>query len=998
MMSPAERESPLDEILAAYLESVEAGNPVDRTEILMRHAEWAGPLAEFFADQDRFASFMGPIHAATTRSEFREAYSLCSSRVAVIPAIGERFGDYELLEEIGRGGMGVVFKARQSSLSRTVALKMILTGQLASPAEVERFRLEAEAAARLDDPNIVPIYEVGAENGFHYYTMKFVDGGNLAEWHHSRPRRARDEKAMARLLATVADAVHHAHQRGVLHRDLKPANILVDAAGQPHVADFGLARRLSSDGSPCTPTPYGATIGTPSYMAPEQALGPNKVTTAADVYSLGCILYELLTDQPPFRAETPFATLLEVLERSPRKPSELRPSLDRDLETITLKCVEKDPARRYASAGELADELRRFASGEPIRARPANRLERMRRWCRKEPLLAGAVAAIAAVGLMGFALVTWQWRRAEENYRISKHHEEWARREKDKGERQLVLSEERFDDAHALVDAFCLRLSEDRLSYLPGTQQIRKELLEAACRYYRKFLTQKEQDRRLRGKLAKTHYSLGSVLVSLGDSNKALEHYHTALGLYDELMRGTPPSGLELQRARILHDVALIHSQAGRWEKALEAFGQARTVFEDATANAPNDLKLQTDLAGVLGNTGNLFRAQGKLKESHVYLERALSIRRRAAEREPDNDFLQAALATTYLNYGNLLMSLNIGKECLDCYRRNREINEKLVKRRPGDAVIQRNLAQILKLIGEHERQNGAPTAARKTLTESRERLEQLMRTNPGVVEIERELAATYRQLAHLSASTKKDEALLWNRKGVSLLEKALARQGDAPEVANDLAKCWFDMGTVLADVPGRGKEALHAFEQSYRLREQVVRACPNRLNYRHDLAYSLGNLGVTLWNHGRKKEGLAAAERALEETRRLLVIAPEVDAYRRSCSAGYHRLSQMLWKSGRTPECLADVRRRAELWPADGKELFETARDLGKLLSEKGPSASATAEQRATAELLVLEVLRRAIATGYPDRQTLVRESAFSALHERPEFQALLTAALEKQ
>ncbi|HMF12095.1 MAG TPA: serine/threonine-protein kinase, partial [Gemmataceae bacterium] len=268
---------------------------------------------------------------------------------------GRFFGDHELLEEIARGGMGVVWKARQVSLNREVALKMILAGRFASAAEVERFRTEAENAANIGHPNIVPIYEVGECQGQHYFTMKFMGGGNLAqatksdEWligSSAGQRRAAD------LVQTVARAVHYAHQHGILHRDLKPANILLDAGGQPHVTDFGLAKRIESAESL---TQSGALVGTPNYMAPEQARGRKDLTVAADVYSLGAILFELLTCRPPFRGETPIETVFQVLETAPIAPSSFNPNLDSDLEMICLKCLDKDPARRYSSAGALAD-------------------------------------------------------------------------------------------------------------------------------------------------------------------------------------------------------------------------------------------------------------------------------------------------------------------------------------------------------------------------------------------------------------------------------------------------------------------------------------------------------------------------------------------------------------------------------------------------------------------------------------------------------------------
>ena len=320
------------------------------------------------------------------------------------------FGDYEIIEELGRGGMGVVYRARQVSLNRPVALKVILAGQLASSSEVRRFRNEAEAAARLDHPNIVPIYEIGEHEGRHYFSMKFVEGASLA----MRLRDLRMQKAtrdLAQMFAQVARAVHYAHQRSILHRDLKPANIVLDDKGQPHLTDFGVAKIIgSNDGL----TRTQAIMGTPDYISPEVASGRSKeVTTAADVFSLGAILYELLTGCPPFHEESTAATLQNVLNVEPRRPQALEPTVPRDLETIALRCLEKDPTHRYSSAAEVADELERFARGETILARPANVPERVWRWARRKPVLASLVVALHVVFVIGLAGVMWQWWRAE---------------------------------------------------------------------------------------------------------------------------------------------------------------------------------------------------------------------------------------------------------------------------------------------------------------------------------------------------------------------------------------------------------------------------------------------------------------------------------------------------------------------------------------------------------------------------------------------------------
>jgi len=346
------------------------------------------------------------------------------------------FGDYELLGELGRGGMGIVYRARQLSLNRVVALKLIAPEQLASPKVLERFRAEAEVAARLDHPHIVPIFESGTVDGCYYLSLKLIEGHSLAQQiadfqllasgsrfrsrHSAHSQGTARQLQIARLILAVADAVHYAHQRGILHRDLKPGNIIIDSAGLPHVTDFGLAKRVESDTSL---TLSGEVLGTPAYMAPEQATAKaGQTTTAADIYSLGAILFELLTGQPPFRRETPMETLHAVVHDEPIAPRVLNRAVPRDLETICLKCLEKQPARRYTSARALAEDLRRFVGGEPVLARPLGTPAKIWRWCRRKPALAASLALLNLALALGLSGVLWQWHSAKQKAFIARQN------------------------------------------------------------------------------------------------------------------------------------------------------------------------------------------------------------------------------------------------------------------------------------------------------------------------------------------------------------------------------------------------------------------------------------------------------------------------------------------------------------------------------------------------------------------------------------------------
>jgi hypothetical protein len=326
-------------------------------------------------------------------SDMRNARSRPDSPPSVVAIPG-----YEFLGELGRGGMGVVYKARQVSLNRVAAHKMILAGQLAGRDEVTRFRLEAEAAATQDHPGNVPIYEIGEHDCQPFFSLKLLEGGSLAAL---IPKLKDDPREAARLVSLVARAVHHAHQRGILHRDLKPGNILLDRDGSPHVVDFGLVRR-SQAGSGMTQT--GAIVGTPGYMPPEQASGRKDQTVTADVYSLGAILYECLTGRPPFRGEKPIETVMQLLEREPERPRAINPKIDADLEAVVLRCLEKERTRRYSSAEGLADDLERWLRGEPVSARAVSGPMRVWRWLRQRPrVIVGLVFGYSSAILLPLA-------------------------------------------------------------------------------------------------------------------------------------------------------------------------------------------------------------------------------------------------------------------------------------------------------------------------------------------------------------------------------------------------------------------------------------------------------------------------------------------------------------------------------------------------------------------------------------------------------------------
>ncbi|MFN3151372.1 protein kinase domain-containing protein [Bremerella sp.] len=409
------------EILVQCLEQLEHGKSIDRVRLLSQYPQYAEQLETFLADQDLLIRVAEDAREATRKSRSDE-YPSNAMEATVDSHAEERpfqlgkqvryIGHYEIVEEVARGGMGVVFKAKQESLKRIVALKLILSGQLASEKDIARFQREAQAAGQLQHPNIVAIHETGQHDGYHYFTMDFIEGQSLADILREKtlvPKQA------AELVRQLAQAIDYAHQQGTLHRDLKPSNILLDKQGTPHVTDFGLAKITTDASDDAELTTTGQILGTPNYMSPEQAAGQQtSVGPTSDVYSLGAVLYACLTGRAPFVEESTMATLQAVIKDEPVRPRNLNRSIPRDLEQICLKCLAKRPDERYPSAAMLEEDLARFLADEPVQARPLSTLTRWYRWSDRNigtftMYMIGGVSLLPLIVFLGLGLLMQRW-------------------------------------------------------------------------------------------------------------------------------------------------------------------------------------------------------------------------------------------------------------------------------------------------------------------------------------------------------------------------------------------------------------------------------------------------------------------------------------------------------------------------------------------------------------------------------------------------------------
>lgn len=556
----------LSELLLRWEEAVQAGQPItpealcgDCPELLNELRQRIGALQRM-EPLVRFADDLQPGPRRSSVETIGDFGGAGMSKWPVVPG-------YEIVDELGQGGMGVVYKARQTALGRMVALKMILGGQHLQKERLTRFLVEARALATIRHPNIVQIYEIGELDGRPYLALEYMDGGTLDDHFQGKLMTS---AAAAELVATVARAVQAAHDQGVIHRDLKPGNILFQHLSEgrsiPKVADFGLAKQMA-DQSGHTQT--GAILGTPSYMAPEQAMGQHSVGPASDIYALGATLYELLTGRPPFLAESPLETLQQVRNQEPVPPRRLQPRVPRDLETIVLKCLRKNPGRRYASAGDLADDLRRFLRSEPIVARPTGRVERLWRWCQRKPSQA-ALIAFASIALIGFiGAVLWFNRELErELYEKQVAHE------------KTLAAEVKLRDA--LVQQVAERLNSElrQLAAVPETMAaslaLRTDWKEE------QLLAWVEELLRQRPRIFGMCVAFEPFQMGPRHEDYALYMYRRPMGLHTKQL--VPPSYMPIYREWEWYKVP--HEKGeGRWSEPYVGVGADRTPM--VTYSAP---------------------------------------------------------------------------------------------------------------------------------------------------------------------------------------------------------------------------------------------------------------------------------------------------------------------------------------------------------------------------------------------------------------------------
>jgi serine/threonine protein kinase/Flp pilus assembly protein TadD len=976
-----------------FMHRVKRGEQPDAEEYARRYPEHASALRQILAALP-IVRLCGS-EAGTGRAFKPAAPDIC-------------LGDYRLLREVGRGGMGIVYEAEQISLHRRVALKVLPLAPAVDVRQLQRFKNEALAAAGLHHAHIVPVHAVGCEGGLHYYAMQFIDGRTLAEviaqlrqeagiedrgsriddWGSTtEDRRSKLHKleatlqgpgpkdktqpndlrssvpnpgssilnprtsffrAVARLGRQAAEALEHAHQLGVVHRDIKPANLLVDGRGNVWVTDFGLAQ-LPSD---ARLTRTGDLLGTLRYMSPEQALARRGVVDhRTDIYSLGVTLYELLTLEPAVPGVDRNELLARIAHAEPRAPRRLNRAIPADLETIVCKALTKEPEGRYATAQELADDLRRFLEDQPIRARRPSPWQRAARWARRHRSVVRAGAAVfllALAGLAAGAALLWRQQRATED--------------------ALLRARNMQRLAESAVEQMLTEVAEQWLEDEAHAQPLQRRFLQDALNYYRQIAAENSKDPRLREQTALASQRVGNLQQKLGQYAAAADTYAQAIPLFEQLAREFPEVAQHrVNLAACLNSRGVLLSNTGRVEEASRAYEQARGLLEPLAATG--EPPYLDKLASILGNQAAMYIAAGRLDKAERVYDRALALRLRLVEGSPEPKY-EHGLAIIYNSRGTVYWQLGRLAACETTWKAGLGRARQLVAQSPRQRKYRDALAHSCELLGVLFTKQDRLAEAEALCRESVALQDQLFKDFPHVVGYRIDLASGYYNLAHLLRQKGAlDEAEGAYRKVIELRQKLV---DDFPNVAHhraQFAAIHNDLGNVVRET-GRLAEAEKAYRTALGLLEKDPKGLGQAPAYRDELSTYQNNVAYVCWLTGRLGEAEERYRKALAARERLVADSPGVVAYREKLASTLVNLAHLLRNTKRFAEAEQAIRKAL-----DHQE--KLAADLPKTSSQR----HAPAVGRCNLGLCLLQAgrrdearqeFRRAEATW---RECLVRE-----------------------
>lgn len=897
------------------------------------------------------------------------------------PAPVPRWPGFVVQRELGRGGMGVVYQAQQTALNRTVALKTILPRRETSSADLHRFLAEAEAIAQLTHPNIVQIHEMGQLNGVPYFALEFCDGGSLERIIRDEPQPA---AFTARLVEQLADALNAVHARQIIHRDLKPDNVLLQRlpewAQNPHavvpkITDFGLARHGDAQ-----LTQSGFVVGTPAYMAPEQAQGQqSQVGPRADIWALGAILYRMLTGRVPFKGATLPETLQLVVVADPVPIRALVPNCPRDLETIALKCLQKDPQQRYASAQELRADLRAWQEGRPIRARPTGVGERLAKWARRQPLAAGLAIAL----LFGVLAVIFSWWRAEQSAEVARNlavqadqsaeaarvQAERATRSEAEARTQLAKAQARGLESRRIVRESLIAISNELRAFAQDARPAQAKLLAKAKGFYEQFEREHEDSPELRLELAQTLVILALVARETGEVDQALGYYQRGRELLTQLCVEQPDRAEHLRElALLLLNLGGLHLLNGQYVPARQTWAAALIRFKELLQTEPTNLDLRCELAKLHSQLGHLNFQEQRFESADTEWTLAQHQLQMVLTQQPQNVEALQTLGRLCHNWGVMHRRLGLRPQAQNDFQHAVEHFRAGLEVRSADVELLGDVANSLSHLGVVQFELNQLSAAENTLTAARTQAERVIGLQPSVTEHREMLSRLLNTLGQVYRAQKRGSAADHAQQQASeLLDEILRQQPHSVSAAC----AWIVVQTNRASSQMERRQFTVALERFQALQPRVDEF-QKRHSHHAELRELVGGY------HVNSAECCLALERypeALAQWQRAQHCAPEQDqVYLRL------RAAQTQVRSGQVAAARTVV---AELDRPTLKvfERYELVRVLGLLLAHQPDE---------TLALRAVEQMRQAIAGGWNSRQMFTTEPDLAALRQRADFQAL--------
>jgi serine/threonine protein kinase len=936
----------IDEVTA----KLQAGVPVDVEAYAQEHPEHAKALRRLLPALDLLADLGSSEIAGSV-----------ISAAALLPEDGitGTLGDFRILREVGRGGMGVVYEAEQISLGRRVALKVLPFAAALDPKQLQRFRNEAQAAAQLHHPHIVPVHAVGCERGVPFYAMQFIDGQTVAALIRELRQEARIEdrgskaqgeaatvedrgpghdtrschprssildprssffRTVARLGVQAAEALEHAHQLGVVHRDIKPANLLVDGGGCLWITDFGLARFRGETNLTLT----GDLLGTVRYMSPEQALGPRqRMDHRTDIYSLGATLYELLTLEPVHAGSDRQELLRQIGSVAPQPPRRLNPELPADLETIVLKALDKEPEGRYATAQELADDLRRFLEDKPIQARRPTLIQRARKWARRHKPVVAAGLAVLLMGVVAWALSTVLILRQRDEARaqrqLAQEQEQVAQAQREAAHTQREL-------ARRAVDEMYTEVAEKWLANQPHLQEMQRRFLLKALQYYEAFAQESGTDPGLRHQAGIAYRRVGDIQSRLGKHAEAEAAYGRAIGVQAALV-DVFPNRPEYRRelATCQNHLGLLVMELGRKAEAEQAQRRALAAWKQLVADFPTEPHDRGGLARSHNYLGIVLATTRRPEEAVLAFRLAVGLQEKLVAEVPAVAEYREELAESTNNLAALLIAGGQPQQAEEAHRRALALQERLVLEFPIGPRFRNGLARTRDHLARLLKRSGRPGEAEQLWRQALPLLERLAEEFPGAPEYRAQLARSHNNLAILlKEGGRPREAEQAYRRALALDEALAVEFPELPGCRHELALCHLNLGNLLRQ-DRRTDEAAQAYRQAAAVLERLAAAFPGTAEYRLHLAHSHTNLALLLEEGGRPREAEQALRQAVVQLERLAAESLKASSYRQGLALCLSTLGNLQRQTGR-PDEAAQAWRQAVGWARQAVELAPRA------------------------------------------------------------------------